>query len=127
MKIINYFKLLYYKYFKELNDLELKINSSSQKILELEQQLFQQLVKIFFKIFIFLIYLKCEVVCSHSVSIMDASYSLAGKKFLKYTKSFLGIDVASSLALLAVQRNYSRPIVDNRFYLLKKNRILKKN
>lgn len=69
----------------ELSDLENKISGASDKVLAMELEIFEQLVK--------------EV----RTYIDD---------ILKTAKSFAEIDVASSLADLSVEQNYCRPIVD---------------
>ena len=69
----------------ELGELESKINSAAQKALDLEAQLFDQLL-------------------GETVARAEEFARLAG--------AAAGLDVASALAQLAVERRYCRPVVD---------------
>ena len=70
----------------ELSELEQKMVSATYEAIEIEKQLFEELVKF---------------VCSFGDQITHNAQALAF------------IDVTSSLAQLAIQRNYVRPIIDN--------------
>ncbi|MDA0231323.1 MAG: DNA mismatch repair protein MutS [Proteobacteria bacterium] len=70
----------------ELGELENKINNAAQKALELELQLFDQLL---------------------------GEVTARAEDIARLARAAAVLDVASGLAQLAVERNYSRPVVDS--------------
>lgn len=87
---------------KELYQLEDKINRAEKEAIRIELEIFEKLVQVtfptqFFHLFILLII--CKMVVAE------------GERIVETTTAIAALDVATSLAVLATQRGYSRPIL----------------